>query len=181
MAELRIKEDQIRGGDAMFRIVYSTHLSLSKMADRKAHLMLSLNAFVLSFVVSKKKLGVLAHQHGLFIPDAMLVILCVTCIVLATLATRPAFPSLKPLPTGRKPNWLFFGDFSRYTPKEFHLRIGQLMADPDLMTEAMSRDLYWLGVSLGRKYRYLSLCYQVFFIGLILLVCVFAWFALAKA
>jgi len=175
LAELR-EEESTRGGGGMFRNAYATHLSLSQMVDQKAHLMLGLNTFVLSCVLVKKHGLLLSGNTSLLVPNLLLATLCVTCIILAILASRPAYRSRKPLKPGQHANWLFFGDFSRYTPQEFHRQIGLLTRNKAALSEAMSRDLYWLGASLGRKYRYLALCYQVFFVGVILLAVVFAWY-----
>jgi hypothetical protein len=38
----------------------------------------------------------------------------------------------------------------------------------------MSRDLYFLGIVLAKKYRYLSICYNIFMFGLILSLLAFA-------
>lgn len=157
---------------SMFRIAFSTHLSLSSTADHKAHFMLGINTFVLSFVVTKKKMGLLSHFHGLIVPDILLVILCTSCIVLAILATRPGISP--PARKKKKVNWLFFGDFTQFALPEFDRALYNLMIDPEARQEAFSRDLYWLGVSLHRKYRYLSLCYQVFYIGLLIISAAFA-------
>jgi hypothetical protein len=170
LEQLRDAKALERQGGAYFRIAYDTHLALSKIADDKAHLMLGINTLVLSFVVTKKHLGVLAHMPNMFIPDILIVLLSLTCIVLATLATRPSIaPSVS---KKAKINWLFFGDFTQMSPPQFDHAIRNFMKDPDARQEAFSRDLYWLGVSLSRKYRYLSQCYTVFYIGLLVIAAV---------
>lgn len=162
----------------MYRVTYNTHLSLTKMADHKAHLMIGINTFLLSFVISKRKMGVLAHIPNLVIPDILLVFFCVTCIVLATIVVRPAVIPKKPKAPGQKINWLYFGDFSRYTLDDFDRNVMSLIHDSAAMEEALSRDLYYLGLSLARKYRYLAWCYQVFYVGLLVVSAAFIGFGL---
>lgn len=158
--------EKTRGGGTMYRVSYNTHLSLTKMADHKAHLMIGINTFLLSFVISRHKMGVLAHSPDLLAPDILLVLFCLTCIVLATLAVRPAVIPHTPKSAGQKVNWLYFGDFSRYPAEEFDRNVMRLIRNNEEMEEALSRDLYYLGLSLARKYRYLSWCYRVFYVGL---------------
>lgn len=171
-------EKKTQGSGTMYRVTYNTHLSLTKMADHKAHLMIGINTFLLSFVISKRKMGVLAHIPNLVVPDILLVFFCVACIVLATLVVRPAVIPKKPKAAGQKINWLYFGDFSRYSVDEFDRNVMSLIRDNEAMEEALSRDLYYLGLSLARKYRYLSWCYQVFYVGLLAVSAAFIGFGL---
>ncbi|MEI6412154.1 MAG: Pycsar system effector family protein [Bacteroidota bacterium] len=179
IAEIEAVKVKEESGDSLFRIAYSTHLSLSRVADHKAHFMLGINTFVLSSVVTKKKMGFLAHIHAFVVPDILLVLMCMTCIILAILATRPGIS-----PPARKKksiNWLFFGDYSQFSLMEFDQQLNGLMMNPEARQEAFSRDLYWLGVSLHRKYRYLALCYQVFYTGLIVITIAFGIALIFKA
>jgi hypothetical protein len=90
--------------------------------------------------------------------------------VLAILATRPGIaPSVS---KKGSMNWLFFGDFTQVSPQSFDRAIRNFMRDPEARQEAFSRDLYWLGVSLSRKYWYLSQCYTVFYTGLLIIAAV---------
>jgi len=176
MSAVKTKEG---GGDSLFRIAFSTHLNLSQIADHKAHFMLGINTFVLSTVITKKKMGFLSHIHAFIIPDILLVLMCMTCIILAILATRPGIS-----PPARKKksiNWLFFGDYAQFSLPEFDRQLSGLMLNPEARQEAFSRDLYWLGVSLHRKYRYLALCYQVFYTGLIVITLAFGIAFIFKA
>ena len=167
--------EDLRSTDTMFRVAYTTHLNLSKMADRKAHLMLGLNTFVLSFVIAKKKMGILSHVHKLLIPDVMLVLFCLTCIVLAILASRPANPHKRKADGPSSVNWLFFASFTQYSHDEFQRNIERLLYNSEALRNALIRDLYWLGVSLERKYRYLNLCYTFFYVGLLVVSSAFAF------
>lgn len=168
MSDAKVKE---AGGDSLFRIVYSTHLSLSQVADHKAHFMLGINTFVLSSVLVRKKTGLGSHIHAFLIPDILLALMCITCIVLAILATRPGISP--PARKKKSVNWLFFGDYAQFGLAEFNQQLSGLMLNPEARQEAFSRDFYWLGVSLHRKYRYLTLCYKVFYIGLIIIALAF--------
>ena len=49
----------------------------------------------------------------------------------------------------------------------------EMIKDSDFLYSSMTRDLYFLGKVLAEKYRYLSICYNLFMYGLILVVIAF--------
>jgi UDP:flavonoid glycosyltransferase YjiC (YdhE family) len=73
----------------------------------------------------------------------------------------------------RKANLLFFGNFHSMTLEEFQWGVNEMLKDPEFLYSSMSRDLYFLGIVLAKKYRYLSYCYNVFMYGLIISVLAF--------
>jgi len=50
----------------------------------------------------------------------------------------------------------------------------EMIKDEDFLYSSMTRDLYFLGIVLAKKYRYLRICYGVFMYGLIIAVLSFA-------
>jgi hypothetical protein len=44
----------------------------------------------------------------------------------------------------------------------------KLMKNEDLLYSSLSKDLYFLGLVLAKKYRYLRICYNIFVFGLFL-------------
>jgi hypothetical protein len=49
-----------------------------------------------------------------------------------------------------------------------------MLKDSEFLYSSMSRDLYFLGIVLARKYQHLSYCYNIFMYGLILSMLSFA-------
>lgn len=157
-----------KGSSTLFRVMYDSHLNFSRMADHKAHLMIGINVFVLSLVIAKKKMGMLAYRHELLIPNILLVATSLACVVLALLAVRPRvgmWRKNKPV-EDEQINPMFFGSYSHLSPDDFHGTMMNIMQKPKEIRAVMVRDLHGLGNSLARKYRLLSWCYQVFYIGL---------------
>ena len=170
------KEKTSRAVETMFRTTYRTHISLSQSADNKAHIMLSINTIVLSLAVSN--LVIKFQDNPKFIlPTVILVAVCLISMVFATLATRPKITEGKVTKEAilqRKANLLFFGNYYNMKLEEFHWGMMEMLKDDDFLYSAMTRDLYFLGIVLGKKYRYLSICYDVFMYGLIIAVLSFA-------
>jgi hypothetical protein len=49
---------------------------------------------------------------------------------------------------------------------DFHWGMMEMIKDSDFLYSSMTRDLYYLGIVLAKKYRYLSLCYGIFMYGM---------------
>ncbi len=52
--------------------------------------------------------------------------------------------------------------------EKFEWGIKNLMQNEELLYSSLSKDLYYLGLVLAKKYRYLNICYNVFMIGLLI-------------
>lgn len=167
-----------RGVETMYRTTYRTHTNLSAMADSKANLMLSVNAIVISILVSNllPKLQD-APSMKLAIPTVLLTLTCLGSMVFATLATRPKVTEGKVTREAirqRKANLLFFGNFYNMPLEEFQWGVNEMLVDQEFLYSSMSRDLYFLGIVLAKKYQHLSVCYNIFMYGLIVSVAAFA-------
>lgn len=164
-----------RGVETMFRTTSKNHLELSGMADNKANIMISVNTIILSVVVSVliRKLN---EYPNLVIPTIMLVVVCLTAIVLAILATRPNVSSgvfTDDDVLGRKTNLLFFGNFHKMKLDRYDWAMKEMMKDAEYLYGSMIKDIYFLGVVLGKKYKLLRLCYTTFMIGFVLSIIAF--------
>ncbi|WP_370592816.1 Pycsar system effector family protein [Roseivirga sp. E12] len=171
--KVQLKPD--RGIETMFRTTSKNHLELSGMADNKANIMISVNTIILSVVVSVliRKLN---EYPNLVLPTIMLIIVCLTAIVLAILATRPNVSSgvfTEDDVLGRKTNLLFFGNFHKMKLDRYDWAMKEMMKDGEYLYGSMIKDIYFLGVVLGKKYKLLRLCYTTFMIGFVLSIIAF--------
>jgi len=165
-----------RGVETMYRATYRTHVNLSAMADNKANIMLSINAIIISIVVSTL-VPQIQDKTQLLIPTLLLLGTCMLAIVYATLSTKPKVTEGKFSREDieeKKSNLLFFGNFYNMDIDDFHWGMREMIKDEDFLYNSMTRDLYWLGKVLAKKYRLLSICYNIFMYGLIISVIAFA-------
>jgi predicted metal-dependent HD superfamily phosphohydrolase len=167
-----------RGVETMYRTTYRTHTALSAMADSKANLMLSVNAIVISIIASQL-LPQLKNNLDLhiLIPTLCLLLTCLGSMIYATLSTRPKITEgiiTREAIKKRQANLLFFGNFYNMKLEEFQWGVNEMLKDPEFLYSSMSRDLYFLGKVLAKKYSYLSICYNIFMYGLIISVLAFA-------
>lgn len=165
-----------RGVETMYRTTYRTHINLSGMADSKANIMLSINAIVISVAIPQLFPRFDEHPE-IAIPTILLLMVCVTAMVLAILSTRPKITEGKftreDIET-RKANLLFFGNFYNMKLDDYHWGMMEMIKDKEFLYTSMTKDLYFLGVVLAKKYKYLSYCYTVFMYGIIGVVLAFA-------
>jgi predicted metal-dependent HD superfamily phosphohydrolase len=172
-AKLILKPD--RGIETMFRTTSKNHLELSGMADNKANIMISVNTIILSVVVSVL-IRKLYEYPNLIVPTVMLVVVCLATIVMSILATRPNISSgmfTDEEVMAKKTNLLFFGNFHKMKLDRYEWGMKEMMKDGDYLYGSMIKDIYFLGVVLGKKYKLLRWAYTVFMIGFVLSILAF--------
>jgi predicted metal-dependent HD superfamily phosphohydrolase len=174
-----------RGIETMFRNTYRTHLNLSAIADNKANMMISLNAIILSVVITylsakTSTTGAEFAQHrSLLIPVGTLLLTTLSSIIFAIISAQPDVTSfsLKKKKDDkintRKVNLLFFGNFTKIPLEDFQKGMHEIMCDKTSLYNNMITDIYYLGEVLDRKYKILRISYTIFMVGLILTVIAF--------
>jgi hypothetical protein len=58
--------------------------------------------------------------------------------------------------------------------EDYQRAMNQMMKDGDYLYNSMIKDIYFLGVVLAKKYKYLRIAYTIFMWGLIIAVLAFA-------
>ncbi|MBE7176272.1 MAG: HD domain-containing protein [Mucilaginibacter polytrichastri] len=170
------KEKPSRGIETMFRTTSTNHLRLSEMADSKANIMISVNSIILSIIISVL-LRKLEDNPNLIIPTIIFMVSCLVTIIFSILATRPNVTSgrfSKEAIEKKEANLLFFGNFHQMKLEDYEWGISKVMADNDFLYGSMTRDIYYLGVVLGRKYKMLRIAYNFFMFGFVVSVIAFA-------
>lgn len=169
-----------RGVETMFRTTSTNHIRLSSMADSKANIMISVNAIIISVLLSVL-LRKLEDYPNFILPSIIFLTTSVTTIVFSILATRPNVTSgrftLLDI-QNKKSNLLFFGNFHQMSYKEYEDGMEAIMKKNDYLYSNMIHDIYNLGVVLGRKYRMLRIAYNIFMYGIIASVLAFTIAAL---
>lgn len=168
-----------RGIDTLFRVTINNHTRLSEIADSKANILLSVNAIIISIALSTllPRLASAKNEYLIF-PTLTMLAVSVVCIVFAIMATRPnvtRMPFTDEDVKERKVNLLFFGNFNQLSMDEYEDAMDELMNDRKYLYFSLSRDLYFLGKVLERKYKLLRITYTIFLIGTILTVIAFIW------
>lgn len=175
------RKDPGRGIDTVFRITSNNNQRLSSQADSKAQILIQVNSIIISVLLSVLLRKIEDHTN-LAIPAVMLLTVNLFTIIFSILATRPHIPpgtfSRADLDE-KKVNLLFFGNFYRMSLEEYAGGMLVMLDDKDFLYGSLIRDVYYQGIALGKKYRWLRLSYNVFMYGLIASVLAFLIAALA--
>jgi pycsar effector protein len=159
----------------MFRTTSRNHVQLSSMADSKANIMISINTIVISVIISASA-GRIVDYPNYLLPVTVLLLVCLATIVLAVLATRPTISSGKFSRDdilNKKTNLLFFGNFHGMDIEDYEWGVSEMMKDADYLYSSLTRDVFFLGKVLGRKYRILRAAYTTFMIGFVVSILLF--------
>jgi hypothetical protein len=115
------------------------------------------------------------------LPTVLLLVVCVSAVIFAILATRPSVSSGKFNEDdirNKKTNLLFFGNFHQMKLEEYQWGMNEMLKDREYLYNSMIKDIYFLGVVLAKKFRYLRIAYTIFMWGLIISIIAFGIAAL---
>ena len=166
-----------RGIQTLYRVTLRNHLKLSDIADTKANILLSVNAIIISLALANliPKLDNPSNDYLIY-PTFIFIVFSVVSMVMSILATKPNVTSGEFTDedvANKNVNLLFFGNFHKMELSKYSWAMKELVKDRDYIYDSLTKDLYYLGVVLERKYRLLRWTYTVFMIGMILSVLVF--------
>jgi len=158
-----------KGIQTMLRLTSENHMRLSEMADNKANILISVNAIIISVILTVLIRKIEVDRH-LTIPTMIFLATALTTIVISILATRPKITKgsfTREDVMNRKTNLLFFGNFFKSALDEYRWGMSTMMRDPEYLYGILVDDIYYLGLVLGRKYRLVRIAYSVFMVGLV--------------
>ncbi len=160
-----------------FRANFRNHINLSAIADQKANIMISVNAIMISVLISVLSYRNITETNPMIImPVVIFLITGLTSLICAVLSARPSVTKLNrstmPMEEVKK-NIVFFGNFVHLDLEQYEEAVDAMFRDSELIYGNMVRDLYYLGKVLDQKYRYLSISYSVFMVGFVVTVLTF--------
>ncbi len=166
-----------RGAQTYFRTNYRMHIDLSAIADNKANIMISVNSILISALITMLTWRNITQTNpSILLPAVMFLMTTLISLVFAILSSRPKVTNvnkkLKDLPSIKR-NITFFGNFVRLPLEQYEEAIDEVLRNDELLYGNMSRDLYFLGQVLSKKYYHLKMSYDIFMIGFVLAVIAF--------
>lgn len=170
-------ESPDRSIQTLFRVTLSNHLKLSDIADTKANILLSVNAIIISLVLANllTKLDNPSNTYLIY-PTLILILFSIVTMTLSVLATRPNISGgkfTKEDVEQKRVNLLFFGNFHKMKLDEYEWALKELIRDKEYVYSSLTKDLYYLGLVLNKKYKILRITYNIFMIGMIISVLAF--------
>jgi hypothetical protein len=158
------KKEELRGVETMYRVTYQNHIALSRLADNKANILISINGVIISVMIAiVTRLGAVSWS---LLPAVLLIAGALVSLGFAVIAARPRLGSgkvtLEQVLNGSG-NLLFFGQFTTMPLEDFQESLQALSKDRKLLYHHLGRQLYHMGEALNGKYRHLQAAYTAFF------------------
>jgi hypothetical protein len=164
----------IRGTQTYFRVIFRNHINLSAIADNKANIMISVNSILISVLITFLSYRNIAEtQPMILLPVIIFLVTGLASLIFAVLSARPKVTQLTATAEKPTPGLAFFGNFVKLPLDEFSHAMDRTLQSGALLYSSMVEDLYHLGKVLDKKYRYLSISYNIFMVGLIITVALF--------
>jgi hypothetical protein len=169
-----------RGIDTMYRTSFRNHITLSKIADGKANMMISINTIILSIVITVSGASLSFFEETFFenpeflIPIISLLLSSLIAVIFAVFSARPSVTEYRikkdKLITSKEASLLYFGNFLKLEKREFIDYMSTMKLDQNALYDDLARDLYDLGAVMHKKYLLLTISYNTFVGGLALAV-----------
>jgi hypothetical protein len=170
-----------RGIDTMYRTAFRNHINLSRIADGKANMMISINTIILSIVITISGAGISFFEDLFFenpeflAPIITLLLSSLMAVIFAVFSARPKVTEYrikkkKGLLESKEASLLYFGNFLKVDKSDFINYMATMKLNQSELYDELARDLYDLGAVLHRKYLLLTISYNTFVGGLALSV-----------
>jgi len=164
----KIEKRPERGVETFFRVASKNLYTRAGLADNKSNIMISINALVLSIVLSTFYSKMEEDPHLIYAVVTLLLTNLIS-IGYAVMATRPNIAKTHYTKEDIKSHTatiMTFDDFQHMDKADFEWAINEITNDSDYLYLNITRDIYKLGLKLSKKYRFLYYSYTVFLVGL---------------
>ena len=154
--------------ETLFRNALRSNLELTSLADTKASILISVNGFILTVMITAS--GFQLNEPQIEYAFVSIILTALLSITFAVLAIRPRFKKhLLEHKTGyhQYNSVLYFQDMADCTPEEYVEDVRKVIASKSLTHEHIIKHLHMLGREIKLKYLWLKRAYTVFAIGLI--------------
>ncbi len=157
-----------------FRTSFEYHTKLIGISDNKARIMISVNSILVSVFISLLTYNYQKVATSLtpmvIVPIIIFLIAAVGSLIFAILSSRPNLPY-----GATQPNEQLFSfmDFTKLDKDEYQKQMDMMLQDGASIFRSMTSALYYLGKILDRKYKYLTISYNIFMVGFVVSVVMF--------
>lgn len=170
-----VKGRDERGIQTLFRTTSRNHYTLNQMMDRKANIMISINAILLSLIISRTigQIDTFCIHNS---PILIMLISSIASMIFAVMAITP-FQTQGTFTESeireKMGNLLYYGNFHNMNFRDFEWGMLEMLSDGDYLYSTMIRDLYFLGQTLHKKSNRIRFSLRLFILGLVVSTFVF--------
>ena len=156
--------------ETFFRNTLRSNLELTSLADTKASILISVNGFILTVIITAS--GLQAMQDNMIYAFISMIITSVLSILFAVLSILPRYKK-EIVPKKYLEDYksaLYFQDISAQSPEEYVSNVKSILQNNDMTRTHIIRHLYMLGSELCKKHHWLRWAYMIFIFGLLVSV-----------
>ncbi len=170
-----------RGKETLFRVTFRNQINHIQIADNKANMIITINSLIISLLIGLSGYGTIVagelfNKLNIIIPVTLIILTCLLSVVFAIQAARPKIIKTKKGQTinlKTKSSLVFFGTISSKTLNDYITEMDDLIKSKESIYHTMVLDIYNQGKVLNRKYKLLSIAYQIFMYGFVFSVLTF--------
>jgi len=161
------KSKKPRSVETLFRNALRSNLELTSLADSKASILISVNGFILTVIVTASGLQ-LSHPLMVY-PFIAIIVTAMASISFATKAIQPRYKEhlIHKEYQSNYHSILYFQDIASLTPQAYLKEAKEVILTTEATQEHILQHLHILGAEIKIKYRWLRQAYTIFALGLI--------------
>ncbi len=174
----RRKEDRKRARErkksksveTFFRNTLRSNLELTSLADTKASILISVNGFILTVIITAS--GLQAFQQNMIYAFIAMIVTSVLAILFSVMSILPRYKKeiVEKKYLDDYESALYFQDISSRAPNEYVSYVKDILKSNDATRTHMIKHLHMLGSELCKKHRWLRRAYVIFIFGLVVSV-----------
>ncbi len=170
-----------RGKETLFRVTFRNQINHIQIADNKANMIITINSLIITVMMGFSGYGTLVlgnvfNMFNIIIPVTLIILTCLLSVVFAIQAARPKIIKTKKHQVSNlktKSSLVFFGTISDMTLNDYMDEMDELIKSKESIYHTMVLDIFNQGKVLNRKYKLLSIAYQIFMYGFVFSVLTF--------
>lgn len=164
---IKVKEKKdYRSIETLFRNALRSNLDLTSLADAKASVLISVNGFILTVIITAS--GLYLNNPDMLYPFITIMLTALISILLGTMAIRPRdkVNLIKKEHLENFSSVAYFQDMSEVSPDEYFQTVSTILKDKESVHEHIIKHIHILGSEIKVKYRWLKRAYTAFGLGL---------------
>ena len=154
-----------------FRNALKSNLDLTTLADTKAGILISVNGFILTVIMTAS--GFVIQNEIMNLVFASIILTALVSIIFAVFAIRPRSKENLAKKANQVDDYnslLFYGDMATMHPHDFLNETNSTIRSSDLSVKHLTMHLHILALEIKKKYFWLKQAYTFFSVGLIVSV-----------
>ena len=159
---------QSRSVETLFRNSLRSNLDLTALADSKASVLISVNGFILTVIITAS--GLYLNNASMRYPFIMIMITALASILFATMAIRPRdkVNFIKTEFLNEFYSLAYFQDMAESSPQEYVRDFKEVLNEQEDIHQHIIKHIHILGSEINVKYFWLKRAYFSFALGLTL-------------